>query len=233
MATTLIRDIYHTVRGRRVIGDLTWWYLGLSLSIIVVLVAVFVSLADEVIEGETVGIDGAILRWFSTFHSPPLDTFISIATDSGGVVGVTVLTAIAVGLLYFARKRHAMWQLLLGVIGAVVINLVLKAIFMRERPDLWEHIVLETSYSFPSGHAMASSALAASVVLILWHTKWRWWAVSVAILYTLFVGASRMYLGVHYPSDVVGAWVVSLAWVAIVALLIGTLRPPKQLAKHP
>ncbi|MDF2461379.1 MAG: acid phosphatase, partial [Candidatus Saccharibacteria bacterium] len=108
------------------------------------------------------------------------------------------------------------YTVVLSVAGAALLNLLLKASFQRDRPDLWESIVTETSYSFPSGHAMASSALAFSVMLVLWETKWRWLAVAVGTIYFVLVGVSRMYLGVHFPSDVVAGWCVSLAWVGIV-----------------
>ena len=113
--------------------------------------------------------------------------------------------------------------------GATVMNQVLKYIFERARPQLWEQLVHETSYSFPSGHAMVSAALGLAVVAALWNSRWRWWAVGVATVYILFVGFSRLYLGVHYPTDVLGGWLVSAAWVTAVALVLRrrtVLLPP-------
>lgn len=224
MIKPYVRDIYHSTQSHRV-GLMTWWHLALSLVVVTVLVAVFSQLADEVIEGSTLPIDRAILLAIREWHTPVLDGFVRIATDIGGVIGVVGLTGLGAALLWWAKKRRAMLQLMVGVGGAAVINLILKSLFVRERPDLWQQIVNETTYSFPSGHSMASSALALSVVLILWHTKWRWWAVAAGSAYTLFVGLSRMYLGVHYPSDVVGAWIISAAWVVLASILIGTIKP--------
>lgn len=223
MAFTSIRDIYHQSHTHRM-GLMTWWHLALSLVVVTALVGTFVHLADEVIEGSTLAVDRQILLAIHAHRSPQFDAFMSVATDIGGVVGVVGLTLLGAVLLYLARKRRAMVQLLVGVGGAAVINLILKSIFVRERPDLWQQIVHETSYSFPSGHSMASSALALSVILILWHTKWRWLAVVGAGAYMVFVGFSRMYLGVHYPTDVGGAWVISAAWVALASVAIGTIR---------
>ena len=108
----------------------------------------------------------------------------------------------------------------MGVGGAALLNMVLKLIFERPRPDLWEQLIIETSFSFPSGHAMASSALAFSVIAIAWNTRFRWYAVGVGVLFMLVIGFSRLYLGVHYPTDVLAGWFVSGAWVLLVALVV-------------
>ena len=216
--------MYHSTHAHR-IGVVTWWYLLLSFMAVTVLVAGFVHLTDEVIEGGTLHLDQAVLLGIHQVHSPWLDALVASTTDIGGLIGVVVLTLLAVGLLCLARKYRAVVQLLIGVGGAGLMNVLLKNMFERARPDLWQWLVHESSYSFPSGHAMASSALAMSVVLILWHTRWRWGAVAAAALYTVYVGLTRLYLGVHYPSDIIGAWIISAAWVVLASMVIGTIKP--------
>lgn len=224
MIKSRIRDVYHSTHAHR-IGVVTWWYLLLSFMAVTVLVAGFVHLTDEVIEGGTLHLDQAVLLGIHQVHSPWLDALVASTTDIGGLIGVVVLTLLAVGLLCLARKYRAVVQLLIGVGGAGLMNVLLKNMFERARPDLWQWLVHESSYSFPSGHAMASSALAMSVVLILWHTRWRWGAVAAAALYTVYVGLTRLYLGVHYPSDIIGAWIISAAWVVLASMVIGTIKP--------
>jgi undecaprenyl-diphosphatase len=224
MIKSRIRDVYHSTHAHR-IGVVTWWYLLLSFMAVTVLVAGFVHLTDEVIEGGTLHLDQAVLLGIHQVHSPWLDALVASTTDIGGLIGVVILTLLAVGLLCLARKYRAVVQLLIGVGGAGLMNVLLKNMFERARPDLWQWLVHESSYSFPSGHAMASSALAMSVVLILWHTRWRWGAVAAAALYTVYVGLTRLYLGVHYPSDIIGAWIISAAWVVLASMVIGTIKP--------
>jgi len=80
--------------------------------------------------------------------------------------------------------------------------------------------VHEAGYSFPSGHAMASAALGLALAVALWNSRWRWWGLVFAVVYIAFVGYSRLYLGVHYPTDILAGWLVSGVWVLAIALLI-------------
>lgn len=223
MVRVFLRDIY-TRSLTPVFGRVTWLYGVLALIVVTGGAALFGELADEMREQETLPYDEAILNWFHSFQSHEMDMVVRRVTDMGDVLGISLISIGLIALLWHLKKRAAMLQLGLGVLGAVAINLVLKSLFMRDRPALWEHFVTETSYSFPSGHAMASSALALSAMVILWHTRWRWWAVGIGFLYMVVIGCTRLYLGVHYPTDVLAGWCVSAVWVAIVAVLTGAMR---------
>lgn len=194
-----------------------------SVLIVFVVVAVasilFVKLAGEVREQETLPFDQTILMAIKDSSTPFLDRFMPIATDIGGVVGVTALTVLFASLFAYKKEYARMWLIIIGVSGAVALNLILKSIFMRSRPDLWTQLVHETGYSFPSGHSMSSAGFAIALMVALWHSRWRWWGIGFGICYMVFVGFSRMYLGVHYPTDVMAGWLVSAAWVLAVALL--------------
>jgi undecaprenyl-diphosphatase len=104
--------------------------------------------------------------------------------------------------------------------GGWLLNRSAKALFGRERPKLWESVAPETSLSFPSGHAMASMALIAALVVLLWPTRWRYPTIGLGGIFVLLVGLSRVYLGVHYPSDVLAGWIASFAWVMGVSVLL-------------
>lgn len=185
-------------------------------------IAVLAVLADEVPENDTLHLDAQVLQFIHGISSPWLDTLMIQLTDLGGF-GVVSL-ALAGGVAYLVTKRR--WRdsilLLAGVGGAMALNLVLKAHFQRARPEFWQHLVTETSFSFPSGHATMSMALAACAVLLLWRTRWRLLALVLGSIYVLVVGLTRMYLGVHFPTDILAGWCASLLWVLIVqAILAG------------
>ena len=180
----------------------------------------FVKIAEEVREQDTMVFDKWALMTINEHSTKFLDRFIPIATDVGGVVGIVVLVALFGTIFTVRREYRRLAILFIGVGGAVLLNLILKSVFMRERPDLWVQLIHETGYSFPSGHAMSSAGLGLSLVVALWSSRWRWWAVGFATLYILFVGFSRLYLGVHYPTDVAAGWLVSAVWVLAVSLLV-------------
>lgn len=183
-------------------------------------VIIFAQLADEVIEKEPIEGDIAILNFIHGFASPMLDAIFLVITNLGGAIAMIIISACIIG--YFLYKKH--WQsaavILFGVGGAAGANLILKLLFQRDRPSLWTSMVVEHSYSFPSGHAMASSAFAVTMIVLSWRTRYRWWVVAAAGLFTLLVGVSRMYFGVHYPTDILAGWCVGSAWVIISTSLI-------------
>ena len=130
---------------------------------------------------------------------------------------------LTLGLLVARRWREATFAgVSLG--GSALLNMATKQFFQRDRPALWESIAPEHTFSFPSGHAMGSATLAMVVVLLCWHTRFRWPAVVLAALFALTVGASRIYLGVHYPSDILGGWAAGIAWVSGVYLVLYRIR---------
>lgn len=198
--------------------------LGASFAVFLLAVIGFAELADEVHDGDTLAIDQAILRAINTTAAPGWDTFYLGITQLGGVVGIISLTLI--GLTILLVKRHRKWATILAVsvAGAAIINLVLKFIFERSRPDLWQQLVTETSYSFPSGHAMLSSVFAFAVIAICWHTRYRVVATIVALSFMVLVSFSRLYLGVHYPTDVAAGWIVSALWICIVLVSVNGLQ---------
>ena len=174
---------------------------------------IFVRLAREVWEGEGLPGDRGILEFLHAHASPAQDAVALALARLGGPVGGSVLAGgIALGL-WLAGQRRAFGFFSLAVVGAELLNLAAKYLLARTRPDLWASLTPLTSYSFPSGHSMAAAALATALIVMLWRTRRRWPAVLLGGLWALLMGWSRLYLGVHYPSDVLAGWVGSVGWV--------------------
>lgn len=197
-------------------------HVGIALAIFLAVTVTFGVLADEVHEGDTLRVDREILLWINAHASPALDAFFVSITDFGGVPFIASITAIIAAYLIYRRKYLKTFLLVAAIGGAALLNLTLKLLFERARPELWERLVVESNFSFPSGHAMGSSALAFTIVAILWNTKWRIPAIVCGALYMLTIGLSRLYLGVHYPTDILGGWLVSFAWVLAVSVIVYT-----------
>jgi len=194
--------------------------LAVYFSVFMLLIVAFVELVEEVFEGETLFYDEAILNGINSFSTPFFDSFFVVITQLGGVFGIIILTTIL--LAFLLRRKLYQKALIVGatVAGAAVLNIVLKLIFERARPDLWEQLVVETSFSFPSGHAMITAALGLSLIFICWNTRFRWLAVAFGSSFIIVIGFSRLYLGVHYPTDILAGWVVSAAWLSTVVTIV-------------
>lgn len=144
----------------------------ISLVIFMIPVALFTYLAKEVFENETLAIDTAILKFINAKSLPILDRTVPwITKGSGGIVIGSFFILICI-YYYFKKEFHNIIFLTLTLPGTSILNTVLKLIFKRERPNLWNLLVKETFYSFPSGHAMISTALVLSIIIICYHTKY-------------------------------------------------------------
>ncbi len=188
---------------------------------------VFVSLAGCVLAPLPIPQDEAVLVWLRGHAGPTLDAVFLVVTRAGyelGVIPAHVLLVLALALSKL--RRQALFALLAGG-GSLLLNQAIKHLVGRERPALWISIAPETSHSFPSGHAMAAATLATVCVLLAWraHGRWRWFAAGLAVVSVIAVGVSRLYLGVHWPSDVLAGWLAGVAWVLAAHLLVFARGP--------
>jgi undecaprenyl-diphosphatase len=182
-------------------------------------VMVFALLATGVARGEGLAWDLDLMRAVHELSGPMLDWPMKGLSIVGVGAVLAVATAVAALALVRAGRRGDAIFLAVALAGAMVIENVAKLAFRRPRPELWEHGLPAAGYSFPSGHATTSMALAGAVVALAWGTRWRWWAVAVGAAFTLGMGFSRVYLGVHHPSDVLAGWCAGLAWVSVVIIM--------------
>jgi undecaprenyl-diphosphatase len=190
------------------------------------LLVVFSKLASEVFAGETQSFDRRLLLALRdpTDPSQPIGPvwMVSAALDitalgSATVLGLTVF-AVAGFLLLQGLWRRALF-VTIASLGGWFINEALKELFQRARPDIVPHLREVMTMSFPSGHAMQSAVVYLTLGALSMHIAQRrltkFFCMSVAMLATALVGASRVYLGVHYPTDVLAGWLIGLSWALL------------------
>ena len=161
--------------------------------------------------------DAPILEFWHRHATPELDSmaiFLTIIGNTGPMVGLGVL--VFLGLL-LRRQWRAAWLWFASVGGSMLLTQIIKPLVARPRPLLWASIRPEHTFSFPSGHAMDTAAIATALVLLGWGGRARRW-VWLTPLFALAVGWARLYLGVHNPSDVLAGWAAAVAWVVLVHL---------------
>lgn len=195
----------------------------------------FLELFDSLREDELTGFDTAIAEYVQSFHSPELTNVFTAITDLGNLMGYLVLVVLISAFLFF---RYKSWkfpmQISVVLVLASFVNLVLKRVINRERPS-GEHMVEVITLSFPSGHAMSAMAFYGFLIYLIWrYIKHSWWKVTlimVCVFLILGIGISRIYLGVHYPSDIVAGYTGGLFWVAVCIIafnLLSLLRRKKE-----
>lgn len=186
----------------------------------------FAALADEVLEGETRSFDQSVLLWFRVPGAPSdpigphwVEQMVADITALGGVTVLTVVTLIVLGYLIVVGKRGAALLVLMSIGGGTVISFLLKSLFDRPRPDIVPHAVEVATASFPSGHAMLSAViyvtLGGLLARFLSGRRAKVYVVGVAVLMSVAIGISRVYLGVHWPTDVLAGWSLGAAWALL------------------
>lgn len=184
----------------------------------------FAELAGDIRGREVIGFDEPVLRFAHRLATPGLDRFFVGLTDIGYLHGVVPFDVVLVLGLLLRRHLRAATFAAVALAGSGLLNVGTKLVFARDRPSLWESITPELTYSFPSGHAMGSATLAWVVVLLAWRTRWRWPVLAVAVPFVLLVGFSRVYLGVHFPSDILAGWAAASVWAAASYLAVFRLH---------
>ncbi|BAY96128.1 PAP2 superfamily protein [Tolypothrix tenuis PCC 7101] len=214
--------LWHLVIKRR--AALVILFIGVFLPL-----QIFGELAEEVWEKEGgFAWDVPILLAIHSTAQPQLDTFASTLTKLGVFWGVfPVASAIALAL-FIRRKWRKLAYLLTTLLGSIIINRTAKVLLHRVRPHLWESPAPEFDYGFPSGHAMSSMTLVVALVILTWGSRWSLFVLIVGGIFVLAIGWTRLYLGVHYPSDILAGWTASIAWATGVSLLIRPYRTKRQ-----
>lgn len=195
----------------------------------------FVAIAENVTEGDTHEFDRWLMLVLRDSADPAtpagpvwLRAMMIDITALGGWAVLTIVTIFAAGYLVAIRKYATALFVLAASAGGALFGGLLKAIFDRSRPDIVAHLVEVDSASFPSGHAMHSAIIYLTLGALIAGTQQgrgvKIYLLTAAISLTLAIGFSRVYLGVHWPSDVVAGWSVGAAWALGCSLLAILMR---------
>jgi undecaprenyl-diphosphatase len=213
-------EIVRRLADRLTLAAVVWLTVGLASSAFVIWA--FAELTDEVIEGESRRFDRATLLWIHA-HTPEwLEGPMRLVTALGyGQVVLPILAAV-VFAFYLKGWRLSATLLLVSTIGGSLLTAVLKAVFERARPELFDSGYTASFYSFPSGHATVAVGFYGMLTLILAYRLGggfaRWAAVAGGVLLVFLIGFSRLYLGVHYPTDVLVGFLAAPLWVVCVGV---------------
>ena len=211
------REIIRWISERLTVVAAVGLAAGLAVSAFVIWA--FFELADEVLEGDSRGFDRAVLLWIHDTFPDWLDGPMRLVTALGNVYVVVPLIAVAVFVFYRGGWRLSAVLLVVSTGGSIVLTTVLKGVFQRTRPELIESGYQASFYSFPSGHATVAVGFYGMLTVILAYRlrgAARWAVALCGFLVVLLIGFSRLYLGVHYPTDIIAGYLSALLWLVCV-----------------
>lgn len=230
---------------------MSWWrsldaaerWMLTGLAGVAVLVVLFLQLADEVAEGATKAFDNAVLLAFRVPGNPAdpigpawVEEMARDVTSLGSFAVLGLLVAGVVLYLLLDRRRGTALFVMVCVLGGTAISTVLKMSYDRPRPQLTEVARVFTP-SFPSGHSMLSAVtyltLGALLAEAVAGKRLKGYFIGVAVVLTVLVGISRIYLGVHYPTDVLAGWAMGSGWAAFCLVVASWLRRRGKYAQTP
>ena len=180
------------------------------------------NLSEEVWEKEAFALDKSILLYIHQFSNPVLDTLMVSITRLGDPRTVVPMTLVIFFALWWKRYRIEAGLFALNAFGGAVLSYVLKLAFSKPRPELWPQLISEKTFSYPSGHALGSMVLY-GFLSYLFSTLYPRYSKSfylIAAVLILAIGFSRLYLGVHWPTDVVAGYGIGFLWIMVCITLM-------------
>lgn len=230
-----------------------WWqaagkdrpFLAAGAGVFLVAVALVWLLADEAVPGRFLDTEAKIMRAFRHADDPAqglgppwVTPVVRDITALGGVPVLTLLELLVLGFLVLRRRHRAALLIVFATVTGAGVTQGIKAVAERPRPHIVPHLMEVTSLSFPSGHSMMSSVVYLTLGVLLGQTMARKrekaYLICAALVLTILVGLSRIYLGVHFPTDVLAGWSAGVAWALLFWLIAwelqrrGNLRRPEE-----
>ncbi len=183
-------------------------------------------LFDEILEQESFAFDKTILLWIHQVASPTLDHLMLAVTNLANPQVAIPLTGAALGLLIWRRYFAEALIFIMACLGGTILNVGLKLLFVRQRPQLWQQLITETSFSFPSGHALGSVVLYGMIGYLLAqkYPDLSRLIYGLALSIILAISFSRLYLGVHWPTDILAGWGIGFLWLMVCITMLKLQR---------
>lgn len=204
------------------------YYIAIAIALIFFAIALkgFIEITDELAENELGEFDSTITTWVVGFRSDGLTSYFRFMTDMGDRYAYVIITVLLGGYFFF---RHRNWKFVAQTVAVLVLatlsNILIKNVINRQRPTL-EHMVSVNTLSYPSGHSMSAMAFYGFLIYLCTQMKMpqliRITLMALLALIVLSIGVSRIYLGVHFPSDVAAGFLGGLLWVALCVIVFNT-----------
>ncbi len=193
-----------------ILNKKTMLFLGVTLPLFILLFITMHLLQNSVFDFDT-----QLMRFVHQFTHPIYDQVAITLSYLGGMPTAIVMMLLLVVHSLYTKSKNIPF-ILISMIGATSISWLLKVLLDRPRPMLWPRLVQDYGASFPSGHSVYAAAFASIFILLYWRTKWRFAVSGLALVWMFCMGLSRVYLGVHYPSDVLAGWALGWGWIFLV-----------------
>ncbi len=180
-----------------------------------IIIYVVAQISDEVLDREAFVFDKIILLWIHSFSNPTLDAIMHVFTRLNNPNTVTAIAIFTLALLWWRQYYPEAKIFAIDCLGGVILSYGLKSVFGKVRPALWQSAIEETSFSYPSGHALGSTVLYGFLAYLL-ATRYPQFTLliyTVAIFLIGMIGLSRLYLGVHWPTDIIGGYGIGFLWL--------------------
>jgi membrane-associated phospholipid phosphatase len=181
------------------------------------LIGLIEKLVREVWEKEAFSFDTTFLLWIHQFANPVADQVMLAITQLGNPNVVIPIAIITLIFLWLDRHYSEAKFFALACLGGAILNTGLKLVFSKPRPALWQRLIVETSYSFPSGHALGALVLYGAIAYLgtAYYPRFAGLIYGGAIALTVLIGFSRLYLGVHWPTDIIAGYGIGALWLII------------------
>jgi membrane-associated phospholipid phosphatase len=233
MLSSFMPRLHRFVAARLSPEGETGLHLTVGLVLIVAAAWLFGGIAEDVVNNAAITrLDVSLAQWFHAHASASMTQAMLLVSHVHGMIGAPVITALLAAIFYRTRQRYWLATTLAVVPGGMLLNVLLKYVFQRARPSFDDPLLSLPTYSFPSGHTANAALLYGLLACWLWMNRRsvaaRAAAVAGACVMVALVGTSRMYLGVHYLSDVLAATAEGGAWLAVCITAVSTLRRRRQ-----